>query len=159
LRPRHITAMMQCCLLADHEILLQHKARSQSGESRHSRTCYRDGPVTIDPERTVVSGKLLNFRSVPTGGNFLMQTVALGVAFGGQSQLLSKPMLLKGPTGGRPATVQITKLHMSATVAQNRMKFWRMLCCYNCGGVFQFDICSRVAAFVASKYSRWRTHR
>jgi hypothetical protein len=83
-----------------------------------------------------------------------MQTVALGVAFGGQSQLLSKPMLLKGPYGGRPAAVQMTALHMNATVAQSRMEFWLMLYCYNCWGVFQFEICSRVAAFVASKYLR-----
>ena len=29
-----------------------------------------------------------------------MQTVALGFAFGGQSQLLSNPILLNGPNGG-----------------------------------------------------------
>jgi hypothetical protein len=55
--------------------------------------------------------------------NFLTQTVALGFAFGGQSQLLSKPMLLSGPYGGRPAAVQMTKPHMNATVAQSRMVF------------------------------------
>jgi hypothetical protein len=70
----------------------------------------------------------------------LMQTVALDVAFGGQSQLLSKPMLLKGPYGGRPAAVQMMKKpHMTATVAQSRMEFLLMLCCHNCGAVFQFE--------------------
>ena len=51
--------------------------------------------------------------------SFLTQTVALGFAFGGQSLLLSNPMLLNGPYGGRPAAVQMTKPH---TVAQNRME-------------------------------------
>jgi hypothetical protein len=55
-----------------------------------------------------------------------MQTVELDVAFGGQSQLLSKPMLLKGPYGGRPAAVQMKKTHMTATVAQTRMEFLLM---------------------------------
>jgi hypothetical protein len=54
--------------------------------------------------------------------NFLTQTVALGFAFGGQSQLLSNPMLLNGPYGGRPAAVQMTKPHMIATVAQSTME-------------------------------------
>jgi hypothetical protein len=55
-----------------------------------------------------------------------MQTVALDVAFGGQSQLLSKPMLLKGPYGGRPAAVQMTRTHMTATIAQSGMEFLLM---------------------------------
>jgi hypothetical protein len=53
----------------------------------------------------------------------LTQTVALGFAFGGQSQLLSNPMLLNGPDGGRPAAVQMTKPHMTATVVQSRTEF------------------------------------
>jgi hypothetical protein len=38
--------------VARHEILLQRKIRSQSGESRHGRTCYRFDPVVNDPTRT-----------------------------------------------------------------------------------------------------------
>jgi hypothetical protein len=69
-----------------------------------------------------------------------MQTVELDVAFGGQSQLLSKPMLLKGPYGGRPAAVQMMKKpHMTATVAQSRMEFLLMLCCHNRGAEFHFE--------------------
>ncbi len=52
----------------------------------------------------------------------MTQTVALGFAFGGQSQLLSNPMLLNGPYGGRPAAIQMTKPPMTATVAQSRIE-------------------------------------
>jgi hypothetical protein len=47
-----------------------------------------------------------------------MQTVALGFAFGGQSQLLSKPKLLNGPNGGRPAADQIAKPQITAIAIQ-----------------------------------------
>ena len=57
----------------------------------------------------------------------MMQTVELAVAFGGQSHVRSKPMLLKGPYGGRPAAVHMMKRpHMMTTVAQSRMELLLM---------------------------------
>jgi hypothetical protein len=47
-----------------------------------------------------------------------MQTVALGFAFSGQSQLLSNPMLGIGPNGGLPMPVQITKPQTMAIMIQ-----------------------------------------
>ena len=41
-----------CLAMAHHEILLQRKIRSQSGESRHGRTCCRLDPVVNDPKRS-----------------------------------------------------------------------------------------------------------
>jgi hypothetical protein len=52
-----------------------------------------------------------------------MQTVALGFAFGGQSQLLSNPMLGNGPRGGLPKPVQITKPQTIAIMIQKATRF------------------------------------
>src|SRR5262249_51457324 len=59
---------------------------------------------------------------------FHTHTVAAGVAFGGQSQSLPKPMLLNGPRGGRPKAVQITKPHTMMTAIPNAMERLVMPC-------------------------------
>ena len=56
-------------------------------------------------------------------GSFLMQTVALGFAFGGQSQLPSNPMLGNGPKGGLPKAVQITRPQTTPMMIQKATRF------------------------------------
>ena len=54
----------------------------------------------------------------------MWQTVALGFAFGGQSQLLSNPMLGNGPYGGLPKPVQITKAQTTPMMIQKTVRLF-----------------------------------
>jgi hypothetical protein len=58
----------------------------------------------------------------------LWQTVALGFAFGGQSQLLSNPMLGNGPYGGLPKPVQITKAQTTPMMIQKAVRLFVTSC-------------------------------
>jgi hypothetical protein len=54
---------------------------------------------------------------------FLMQTVALGFAFGGQSQLPSNPMLENDPKGALPKAVQIARPQAKPMTMENATRF------------------------------------
>jgi hypothetical protein len=72
-----------------------------------------------------------------------MQTVALGFAFGGQSQLLSNPMLENGPNGALPMPVQITKPQTIAMMIQKAPRSLVTSCSrFSSSGLHNFtDIC------------------